>query len=576
MSYCNNSNHKSSLTTLFVGVLSFFTILSGLLLSAPHSFADSSAALDIAVTVPAICSITTSPDSISATIAAGNSGTIGTSTIKALCNDPGGLAIYAIGYTGSIHGDNNLRLQEAGGTLSTTNLIPTAAAASPSTSQWNMIVANNTSVQENYTATIPAEFQSTHIVPTNQTIIASYPSTTDQTTGVNINVTYSAYIAAAQAAGTYKGKVKYTLVHPSIHAAPASRPATLDIGQTVNVKMKSLAAGTTKTYTNNDSLIKAIDVHTGTAAPSGFTPSESNTISSSASEQPIYIVFDNTNSAGVMHLYTMGDKIVLPADSSYMFYGLRSLSSAPGISSWDISKATNMSSMFAYAGRNATTFTLDLSDWDTSNITSMANMFTYAGYSATTWSIGDLSDWDTSKVTIMASMFERAGYSATTWSIGDLSDWDTSSVTDMAYMFAYAGYSATNWSIGDISGWDVSKVENMSSMFSNAGCYASTFSLNLSGWDTSSVTDMTYMFYNTGGYYASTFSLNLSGWDTSSVTDMYYMFVYAGYNTAATNWSVIIPQTNGNGISNTTNYLYGKTTSTYGAPDSGKSFTLAQ
>ena len=146
MSYYNIHNHKPHFTTLFVLPLTILTILCGLLLSSPHTSADSSAALDIAVTVPATCSITTSPNSISTTIAPGNSGQIGVSTIKALCNDPGGLAIYAIGYTGNIHGDNNLRLQEAGNTLSTTNLIPTAAASSPSTSQWNMIVANNTDV----------------------------------------------------------------------------------------------------------------------------------------------------------------------------------------------------------------------------------------------------------------------------------------------------------------------------------------------------------------------------------------------------------------------------------------------
>lgn len=70
----------------------------------------------------------------------------------------------------------------------------------------------------------------------------------------------------------------------------------------------------------------------------------------------------------------------------------------------------------------------------------------------------------------------------------------------------------------------------------------------------------------------------ISTWDTTKVTDMSYMFGSAGYS--ATTWSVTIPRTNDGTttgpIANTTSSLYGKTTSTYVAPPSGKSFTLAQ
>ncbi|MBQ3476197.1 hypothetical protein IJH26_01655 [Candidatus Saccharibacteria bacterium] len=56
---------------------------------------------------------------------------------------------------------------------------------------------------------------------------------------------------------------------------------------------------------------------------------------------------------------------------------------------------------------------------------------------------------------------------------------------------------------------------------------------------------------------------------------MNQMFYYAGYS--ATTWSVTIPRTNGaaSPISNTTSRFYGKTTSYYATPPSGKSFTLA-
>ena len=531
---------------ILVGSLLSLTLLSGLILSSSTTKADTR----IRLTVPTACTLSTpSGSNLTTSINPGQSGLIGTTTLKATCNDGEGLAIYAIGYTGDIHGDNNLRKQETGNTLSTTTFIPTGAASSPSASQWNMVVANNTDIQGNLAATIPSAFQSTHIVPSTQALIASYPSTTDQSAGTNIKVTYNAYIASNQVAGTYEGKVKYTLVHPSNHEAPADRPATLDTGQTVNSKMKSLAksvaTGTTSTvaYSATDSYIKAIDVHTETSAPSGFTPSEANTISSSTSEHPIYIVFDNTNNAGIMHFYTEGDKIFLPADSSYMFYFLGQLTDLSDIAGWDTSSVTNMSNMF-----NGTpymdTASINLTNWNTSSVTNMSGMFSGAGSGATTFAL-DLSGWDTSSVTNMSGMFAGAGYSATTWSISGLSDWDTSSITEMSGMFYSAGYSATTFSL-DLSGWNTSNVTNMSGMFSNAGYYSTNFSLDLSGWNTASVTDMSSMFYQ------------------------------AGYSTTAANWSVVIPQTNGNSINNTTSRMYGKTTSYYGAPDSGKAFTLAQ
>ena len=474
----------------------------------------------------------------------------------------------------------------------------------------------------------------------------------------------------------------------------------LDTGTNVNEKLKRLAGNDGATFSTIDTNIQSIQRITTLPAGS-LTTCDSNTVesnsvkiisNSASSAHPICAYYDS----GVIYYYTDADIIYANSTSSSMFYEFRALSSAPGISGWNISKVMNMDSMFYNAGYNATpTFSLDLSNWDTSRVTTMEKMFISTGYSATTWSIGGLSNWDTSrvtsmknmfqsagysatptfsldlsgwntskvttmyqmftstgykattfsliglsnwdtsKVTIMSSMFSNAGYSAASWSIGDLSGWDTSKVTNMGSMFYYAGYSATTfsliglsdwdtsqvtnmdsmfcyagysatttWSVGDLSGWDTSQVTNMSSMFDYAGYNATTWSIgDLSGWDTSKVTSMTSMFSSAGrsattwsigdlsnwdtsrvtsmnatfanaGRSATTFSLDLSGWNTSQVTNMGNMFVNAGYN--ATTWSVIIPQTNGNGINNTTSRIYGKTTSTYYGPPSGRSFTLAQ
>ncbi|MBR2997080.1 BspA family leucine-rich repeat surface protein [Candidatus Saccharibacteria bacterium] len=405
----------------------------------------------------------------------------------------------------------------------------------------------------------PENYSPNHII--NQTDAPSTASTT--------SITFAGKVNTTKPSGTYSTFVTFT----AITNAPPDYTARLDTGQTVNAKLKSLAAGTTQTYNDSDYLIKSIDVHLETPAPTGFIPSEANTISSSESKNPIYIIFDNTNDAGIMHFYTEGNQIFLPSDSSYMFNEFRSLSDLSDLSDWNTSNVTDMSWMFALAGRSAaTTFTLNLSDWNTSNVTNMSYMFYSAGYSATTFTL-DLSDWNTSNVTNMSFMFYCAGYNATTFTL-DLSDWNTSSVTDMSHIFEYTGRFATTWSIGDLSDWNTSSVTDMSRMFSSAGRSATTWSIgDLSDWDTSNVTDMSGMFFE-AGYSATTFTLDLSDWNTSNVTDMSYMFSNVGRS--ATTWSVTIPPTNGNNISNTTSNMYGQTTSVYGEPPSGKSFTLAQ
>ena len=273
------------------------------------------------------------------------------------------------------------------------------------------------------------------------------------------------------------------------------------------------------------------------------------------------------------------------------------------ISSWNTSSVTNMASMFSSAGYSATTFSLDLSSWNTAHVTTMSYMFESAGYSATTFTL-DLSTWNTSSVTYMSSMFYSAGHDATTWFVNGISSWNTSKVTDMSCMFADALFNATSITL-DLSSWNTSSVIYMDNMFRSFGSNATTFTLNLSSWNTSSVANM-YQMFNNAGRNVTTFTLDLSSWDTSSVTDMGSMFYYAGYNATAftldlsswdtssviglssmfsaagrnaTTWSVTIPKTNDGTalgpISNTTSRLYGKTTSYYTAPDSGRSFTLA-
>ena len=66
------------------------------------------------------------------------------------------------------------------------------------------------------------------------------------------------------------------------------------------------------------------------------------------------------------------------------------------MSTWDVSRVTNMSSAFS----GASTFNGDISNWDVSSVTNMFFMF-WGAYVFNQ----DLSSWDTSSVTDMGSMF---------------------------------------------------------------------------------------------------------------------------------------------------------------------------
>ena len=248
---------------------------------------------------------------------------------------------------------------------------------------------------------------------------------------------------------------------------------------------------------------------------------------------------------GLAYMYTVdgvtyispeedGIKIKANADCSSMFKDLRVIENIQ-FDNFDTSQVTNMSSMFYYAGKTATTFNLDLSNWDTSQVTNMHAMFYRAGENSTTWNI-DIHNWDTSKVTRMGRMFYAAGAFAKTWHL-NANNLNTSQVTDMREMFSYAGQKATDWTVGDIGNWNTSKVTNMYRMFYCAAQNATTFNLDIHNWDVSQVVDMKEMFNRAGGN-ADTWILNTSNWNTSNVTSMYYMFEFAGQNAITFNIDV--------------------------------------
>ncbi|MBR5046011.1 hypothetical protein IKX73_00010 [Candidatus Saccharibacteria bacterium] len=231
--------HNKIYRVLFCGSLSLIgiTIVTGSLLSniVPSATAESSSTATATVNVSSSCSLSATVDAEhTATllngIYSGNDNYpngIGSTTIKAVCNDNAGFAIYAVGFSGDIYGDNTM-IGTSGAT------IPTGTATSGANSQWAMKLAKVTDSTAYNPAnlTITNSFDSYHAVPNKYTKVASFSSSTDQTLGSKLTATYAAFISANQAADTYTGKVKYTMVHPAsaLPETPA-QPVACDGGK---------------------------------------------------------------------------------------------------------------------------------------------------------------------------------------------------------------------------------------------------------------------------------------------------------------------------------------------------------
>ena len=146
---------------------------------------------------------------------------------------------------------------------------------------------------------------------------------------------------------------------------------------------------------------------------------------------------------------------------------------------------------------------------DTSLITDMSDLFTDSIFENLVF---DVSNWDVSKVTNMDSMFNGCIKFD-----GNLSNWNVSNVENMESMFAkcrsFTGKGLENWDVSNvknmdtmfgqcdvfegksIENWDVSNVENISYMF---WC-CDSLNCNLNNWNVSKVKKKTGVFASTRG-----------------------------------------------------------------------------
>lgn len=203
------------------------TVIFGAFLATPSVSADDSVIDNIKITVPVSCTIAgTGMTSHNANI---NNGTyqanIGTTTLKAFCNDNNGFAIYAAGYTGNLVGEENSN-KLLNTSLATNNVIVTGtatAAGNPDISNWAMKLSTDSGAT--YALTLDNGFGNYSSVPNEYTKVAHRDSGTDlglSAAGASLTTTYAAYISRTQPAGSYSGQVIYTLVHPSTHNAPVA------------------------------------------------------------------------------------------------------------------------------------------------------------------------------------------------------------------------------------------------------------------------------------------------------------------------------------------------------------------
>ena len=227
--------------------------VAGAVMSAVKVVADSPQSTQAAVTVTSSCQLAQHVDTAheAEVVASTYRNNIGKTTFTATCNDANGYDIYAAGYTNTEFGRNDMLGQNSGWT------IVTGTATSGDTSNWAMKL---TAVEGEVAPDITTDYDDYHAVPDDYVKVASYVgSTMEEPTGSQFESTYAAYVSSTQAADTYLGKVRYTLVHPS-DASSAPCTATYTIAYNSNNGSGSM-----------DSQTACVDKQIA-IQPNGFTP----------------------------------------------------------------------------------------------------------------------------------------------------------------------------------------------------------------------------------------------------------------------------------------------------------------
>lgn len=174
----------------------------------------SSVSADASVTVPTACSFsrTSGTGEYSNALMNNSNSEITGSTFTTICNDGGGYAIYAVGYSNNTLGNTDLIFDN---TPSSANNIHTDGSGSNWGMSLSTTVPNKPVIESGF-----SDSQNPHTIPNTYTKVASYNTvateiSSNEQIGQSLTTHYYAYASAAQPAGTYTGAVKYTMVHPN-------------------------------------------------------------------------------------------------------------------------------------------------------------------------------------------------------------------------------------------------------------------------------------------------------------------------------------------------------------------------
>ena len=237
--------------------LAVFAILAGFYLSSNSIISNAYAANDTesvqaSVTVPDACYISGTNYNHTGSVSGGSYNTDfgGISTVTVRCNDRNGYSVYAVGYSGDTAGSTDL-------IGASTNLtIPTGTGTSTATSHWAMKIGTATS---SFTPTILNGYNNYNVVPSTATKVVTYTSDIDLSGDSKFTTSYAVAVAPSQAADTYTGKVKYTIVHPNYSNADGSR-------ETYNVPVTFAGKGISSvTFTATGYPTRTVSTSGGTA-----------------------------------------------------------------------------------------------------------------------------------------------------------------------------------------------------------------------------------------------------------------------------------------------------------------------
>ena len=205
-----------------IGGASFVVMMIGAALATPRVLADTASGTDdITLTLDVACTVSstvTIPHDAPDMHVGQHKVDIGNTDISLFCNDNNGYSVYAIGNSGDMDGATDLVSD-----ISDNYNIHTGTNTTGN-SAWAMkLTAGTGSASETTPPTIVNGYDSYSAVPDVYTQVAKRTSGTSAETNTKVSgsyfsTTYSIYAASTQPAGSYAGKVKYVMVHPSSNA----------------------------------------------------------------------------------------------------------------------------------------------------------------------------------------------------------------------------------------------------------------------------------------------------------------------------------------------------------------------